>query len=177
VVLRTEGAANLLEAAQSTGVRRAVAQCDTGWNNRRDVDRPVTEDDPFDSDPAPQQRQSLAAIRALEAAVLSTALDGLVLRYGNLNGHGASDSMVNLLRQRKLPVIGHGAGNCSNVAQTSLRGWATHPQYGVRIEPASQTCTFGPGSSASTTSRCLAGRRCLHHLALGDCHDVVLMPS
>ena len=108
--LRTEGTANLLEAAQATGVRRLVAQSYTGWNNRRDVDRPVTEDDPFDAHPAQQQRQSLAAIHALEAAVLAAPMAGLVLRYGNLYGPGASDSTVDLLRQRKLPVIGDGAG-------------------------------------------------------------------
>ena len=108
--LRTEGARNLLEAEGATGVRRFVAQSYTGWNNRRDVNRPVTEEEPFDPEPAQQQRQSLAAIQALEAAVLSAPLDGLVLRYGNLYGPGASESMVSLLRQRKLPVIGDGAG-------------------------------------------------------------------
>jgi len=108
--LRTKGATNLLEAARATGVSRFVAQSYTGWNNRRDVDRPVTEDEPFDPEPAQQQRQSLAAIQALEAVALSAPLDGLVLRYGNLYGPGASESMVRLLRQRKLPVIGDGSG-------------------------------------------------------------------
>lgn len=34
----------------------------------------------------------------------------MVLRYGNLYGPGASDSMVELVRKRSWPIIGNGAG-------------------------------------------------------------------
>jgi nucleoside-diphosphate-sugar epimerase len=108
--LRTEGLDHLLAAARAAGVRRLVAQSYTGWNNRRDVDRPVTEADPFDSSPAPAQRESLAAIVRLERSVLDAPLDGVVLRYANLYGPGSSEGLVDLLRQRKMPVIGDGSG-------------------------------------------------------------------
>jgi 2-alkyl-3-oxoalkanoate reductase len=108
--LRTEGTQNLLAAASAVGVRRFVAQSYTGWNNRRDGSRLVTEDEPFDPAPAKEQRASLDAIVALEHAILNAPLEGMVLRYGNLYGPGASESVVELLRQRKLPLIGAGAG-------------------------------------------------------------------
>ena len=36
--------------------------------------------------------------------------EGLVLRYGPFYGHGASDSMLDAVRKRQMPVIGGGAG-------------------------------------------------------------------
>jgi nucleoside-diphosphate-sugar epimerase len=108
--LRTEGTQNLLAAARAIGVRRFEAQSYTGWNNRRDASRLVTEDEPFDPESAKGQRESLDAIEALEHAILNAPLEGVVLRYGNLYGPGASESVVELLRQRKLPVVGGGTG-------------------------------------------------------------------
>jgi 2-alkyl-3-oxoalkanoate reductase len=108
--LRTQGTHNLLAAARASGVGRFVAQSYTGWNNRRDATRPVREDEPFDPDPAPEQRATLAAIQSLEDAVLSAPLEGVVLRYGNLYGPGSSEGFVDLLRQRKMPIIGEGSG-------------------------------------------------------------------
>jgi 2-alkyl-3-oxoalkanoate reductase len=52
----------------------------------------------------------MAAIRFLEEAVLSAPLEGIVLRYGSFYGPGASESLVELVRKRKLPVIGAGTG-------------------------------------------------------------------
>jgi nucleoside-diphosphate-sugar epimerase len=53
----------------------------------------------------------MAAIRHVEQVVPAAAgLDGLVLRYGSLYGYGASDEFFDLARQRKVPVIGSGAG-------------------------------------------------------------------
>jgi nucleoside-diphosphate-sugar epimerase len=111
--LRTEGTQNLLAAARAVGVRRLVAQSYTGWNNRRDVSRLVTEEDPFDPQPAKAQRETLTAINALEDAVLHAPLEGVVLRYGNLYGPGASESMVDLLKRRQMPIIGDGSGSWS----------------------------------------------------------------
>jgi nucleoside-diphosphate-sugar epimerase len=34
----------------------------------------------------------------------------LVLRYGFLYGHGASDNMLDVVRKRQMPVIGRGTG-------------------------------------------------------------------
>lgn len=108
--LRTEGTRHLLAAAQASGVRRFVAQSYTGWNNARTGGPAATEDEPLDPHPAAAQRESLAAITALERAVLGAPLEGVVLRYGNFYGPGASESQVELVRARRLPIIGSGAG-------------------------------------------------------------------
>src|SRR5947207_804906 len=69
------------------------------------------EDDPLDPDPPAAQRESLAAIRYLERVVPAAApMQGIVLRYGSFYGPGASEAFVGLVRKRRLPVIGDGAG-------------------------------------------------------------------
>jgi nucleoside-diphosphate-sugar epimerase len=108
--LRTRGTEHLLTAAKAVGVRRFIAQSYTGWNNIRDGAAVKTEADPFDPSPAKQQTESLAAIRFLEQAVLAAAPEGIVLRYGNFYGPGASEALVGLVRKRRLPIIGTGAG-------------------------------------------------------------------
>jgi 2-alkyl-3-oxoalkanoate reductase len=108
--LRTKGTDILLAAAQDGGVRRFIAQSYTGWNNPRTGGLVKTEDDGFDPHPAKWQRESLAAMRHLEDVVQSSRLEGVVLRYGNFYGPGALDELVDLLRKRRLPVIGDGAG-------------------------------------------------------------------
>ena len=107
--LRTEGTGHLLAAAKACGVRRFVAQSYTGWTNAREGGPVKTEADPFDPHPAPVQRATLEAIRSLEEAVTSAPLDGIVLRYGNLYGPGASAAMVEIVRGRKMPIVGNGA--------------------------------------------------------------------
>lgn len=108
--LRTRGIDNLLAAASAAGVRRLIAQSYGGWNYARAGGLVKTEDDPLDPQPPAAQRQTLAAIRYLEQAVLSAPLEGVVLRYGSLYGPAASDGTVDLIRKRQLPVIGTGAG-------------------------------------------------------------------
>ena len=92
--LRTRGTAHLLAAARAAGVQRFVAQSYTGWNSARTGGQVKTENDPMDPEPAKAQRETLAAIQALERAVGGAPLEGLVLRYGNLYGPGASDELV-----------------------------------------------------------------------------------
>jgi nucleoside-diphosphate-sugar epimerase len=108
--LRTKGTEHLLAAANAAGVKRVVAQSYTGWNNARTGALVKTEDDPLDPEPAKAQTETLAAIRFLEEAVLAAPLEGIVLRYGNFYGPDASDSLVELVRKRQLPVVGGGAG-------------------------------------------------------------------
>ena len=108
--LRTEGTEHLLAAAKASGVRRFVAQSYTGWTNARSGSLIKTEADPFNPDPAPVQRATLAAIQFVEEAVTSAPLDGIVLRYGNLYGPGASEAMVEIVRGHKMPIVGNGAG-------------------------------------------------------------------
>lgn len=108
--LRTGGTENLLAAAEATGVKRFVAQSFTGWNNDRTGELVKTESDPLDSRPLAPQRETMAAIRFVEETVTGAPLDGIVVRYGNLYGPGASDSMIDMLRKRMMPVIGSGSG-------------------------------------------------------------------
>jgi nucleoside-diphosphate-sugar epimerase len=108
--LRTAGTRHLLAAAQASGVEKVVVQSYTGWTNSRTGGPVKTEEDPFDPEPAKAQREAMAAIQFLEKAVVEAPLTGIVLRYGNFYGPGASESMVELLRARKMPIIGRGTG-------------------------------------------------------------------
>jgi nucleoside-diphosphate-sugar epimerase len=108
--LRTKGTEHLLAAAAATGVGRFVAQSYTGWLNARSGGSVKTEDDPLDPSPAKAQQQTLAAIRFLERAVTGAPLEGIVLRYGSFYGPGAWEPLVELVRKRRLPVIGDGGG-------------------------------------------------------------------
>jgi nucleoside-diphosphate-sugar epimerase len=113
--LRTEGTDHLLSAGQAVGVRRFVAQSYAAWPYAR-VGGPVkTEDDPLDPSPPRQMRESLAAIRHLEEAVLGADwTEGIVLRYGAFYGPGTSmepgSEQLEMIRKRKFPVIGDGGG-------------------------------------------------------------------
>jgi 2-alkyl-3-oxoalkanoate reductase len=108
--LRTRGTDILLAAAQEADVERFVAQSYTGWSNPRTGGMVKTEADGLDPEPLRAQRRSLAAIRHLEETVPAAARTGIVLRYGNFYGPGASDSLVELIRRRRFPMIGDGAG-------------------------------------------------------------------
>lgn len=111
--LRTEGTDHLLAAARATGVGHVVAQSYTGWPNLRTGGWVKTEDDPLDPNPAAAQRRSLDAIQYLEDAVCRAPMAGTVLRYGALYGPGASDEMVAMVRRRRFPIVGDGAGMSS----------------------------------------------------------------
>jgi 2-alkyl-3-oxoalkanoate reductase len=108
--LRSTGTDYLLEAARLAGTRRFIAQSFVGWTNARTGSPVKSEADPLDPDPVPSTRKAMAAIRHLEQAVPGAVPEGLVLRYGYFYGHGASDSMLDVVRKRQMPVIGGGAG-------------------------------------------------------------------
>jgi 2-alkyl-3-oxoalkanoate reductase len=108
--LRTTGTRHLLAAARASGVEKVVAQSYIGWNASRTGGPVKTEDDPLDPEPAKAQRESMAAIRYLERAVTGASLTGIALRYGNFYGPGASESMVELVSARRMPIIGAGTG-------------------------------------------------------------------
>jgi nucleoside-diphosphate-sugar epimerase len=52
----------------------------------------------------------VAAVKHVEEAVPRAVPEGIVLRYGNFYGPGASDFLVEMVRKRQFPVIGGGAG-------------------------------------------------------------------
>jgi nucleoside-diphosphate-sugar epimerase len=113
--LRTEGTGHLIAAAAQAGTRKLVAQSYTGWANQRQGGRIKTEADPLDAHPPASMVKTLTAIRGLEQMVLSAAdLNGIALRYGSLYGPGTNISpggdIVEMIRQRKFPLVGSGAG-------------------------------------------------------------------
>jgi nucleoside-diphosphate-sugar epimerase len=114
--LRTEGTDHLLSAGQAVGVRRFVAQGVGGYAAYARTGGPVkSEDDPLDVAPPREMRQTQAAIRHLEQAVLGADwTEGIVLRLGALYGPGTSmapgGEQFEMVRERKLPIIGDGGG-------------------------------------------------------------------
>jgi 2-alkyl-3-oxoalkanoate reductase len=113
--LRTDGTKFLLEAAAAAGTRRFVAQSYSGWPNGRRGSRVKTEEDPLESDVPSTAVMTLDAICTLERLTVDTAgISGIALRYGSLYGPNTSISshgeIVELVRQRKLPLVGSGAG-------------------------------------------------------------------
>jgi nucleoside-diphosphate-sugar epimerase len=109
--LRTEGTDHLLAASTAAGVRRFVAQSYSGWPNGTGGPALHTEDDPLDPDPPTSQRETLAAIRHVEAACASAPLEGIALRYGSFYGPGTSDAqLLDPLRKRRIPLVGNGGG-------------------------------------------------------------------
>jgi 2-alkyl-3-oxoalkanoate reductase len=113
--LRTEGTDHLLAAARMAGAQRFVAQSYAGWPYAREGAMVKGEDAPLDPRPPKAMRQTLAAIRHLEAAVTGAAdLDGIVLRYGGFYGPGTSlerDGVhLDAVRHRRFPLVGAGTG-------------------------------------------------------------------
>lgn len=113
--LRTEGTDHLLGAAKAYGVRRFIAQSYAGWPFGPTGTGLKTETDPLDPHPPEAMLESLQAIQHLEQAVSGAEyLQGIVLRYGPLygpgNALGEGGSMVDLIRKRRVPVIGGGTG-------------------------------------------------------------------
>ena len=114
--LRTEGTDHLLSAGHAVGVRRFVAQGIAGYGAYARTGGPIkTEQDPLDSAPAREMRETLAAIRHLEEAVLDARwTEGIVLRYGAFYGPGTSmapgEEQFELIRKRKFPLVGDGGG-------------------------------------------------------------------
>jgi nucleoside-diphosphate-sugar epimerase len=113
--LRTEGTDNLLSAGKAVGVRRFVAQSALYGSYARTGSPVKSEEDPLDPSPPRQMRESMAAIRHLEEAVLGAQwTEGIVLRYGTFYGPGTSlapgGEQFELIRKRKFPLVGNGGG-------------------------------------------------------------------
>jgi len=114
--LRTEGTDYLLSAGHAVGVRRFVAQSVAAYGMYARSGGPVkTEADPLEATPVRDMRETLAAIRHLEDAVLRAEwTEGIVLRYGAFYGPGTSlapgEEQFELVRTRKYPLVGDGGG-------------------------------------------------------------------
>ena len=115
--LRTEGTDHLLSAGRAAGVSHFVAQSFLVGTYERSGGAVKSEDDPLDPDPPDSIRTTLDAIRHLERAVTGAEwTHGVVLRYGAFYGPGtafATDpagEMTEMIRKRRLPVVGGGSG-------------------------------------------------------------------
>jgi nucleoside-diphosphate-sugar epimerase len=120
--LRTEGTDHLLAAARAAGVKRFVAQSFAAWPYKRVGGMVKTEEDPLDEDPPKPVRETVATIRYLEAAVTGAqGMDGIALRYGWFYGPGTSlgldplGEQVEMIRKRRLPLVGDGEGTWSMI--------------------------------------------------------------
>ena len=121
-LLRTRGTDALLAAVHTLGLSpRIVAQSFAGWPYARTGGPVKTETDAFDPDPPEAMRETLAAIRHLEAKVEHEG--GVVLRYGGLYG-APDDPVLELVRKRRFPIVGDGGGIWSFVHLDDA-AWAT----------------------------------------------------
>ena len=127
---RTEVTDTLLGAARLVGARRFIAQSFCGWPFAREGGPIKTEEDRLDPDPPASFRKTMAAIRYLEDTVRrATDVQALALRYGIFYGPGTAIArdgvIVELVRKRRLPLIGDGAGvwsliHLQDVAQATV---------------------------------------------------------
>jgi len=113
--LRTEVTDTMLAAARHVGARRVLVQSYCGWPFAREGGPVKSEYDPLDPDPPASCRKTLDAIRYQEDAVCSSKdIEAIALRYGAFYGPGTSiaddGQVVDLLRRRKMPLVGDGAG-------------------------------------------------------------------
>jgi nucleoside-diphosphate-sugar epimerase len=110
--LRTEGTEILMEAALAAGAGQFIAQ---GITLFYAPDRPglATEDEPLYLSAPSSFAPVVKALDRLEQIVLNTpGITGAVMRYGHLYGPGtayaADGSVADLVRQRKMPIVGRG---------------------------------------------------------------------
>jgi 2-alkyl-3-oxoalkanoate reductase len=116
--LRTRGTDYLLDAARQAGTRRFIAQSFAGWPSIREGSMVKTEEDPLDPHPVASTTQGVAAIRHVQETVPTAVPEGLVLRYGIFYGLGASGPLLDIVRKRRMPVIGGGTGVWSFIEVT-----------------------------------------------------------
>jgi len=108
--LRTRGTDNLLAAAAAAGTSRVIAQSYAGAGPDKRSGPLKTEADPPDLRSIRSAVQGPAAIMYVDKTVPAEAPEGIVLRYGGFYGPGASDFLLDMLRKRRVPVIGGGTG-------------------------------------------------------------------
>jgi 2-alkyl-3-oxoalkanoate reductase len=114
--LRTEGLDHLLAAAKAARARRFIAQSFAGWPFEPVGGLVKTEEDPLQQNPPKTVRQSLAAIRHVENITRDSGIEGFALRYAGFYGPGTSlavdpaGELTELIRKRRVPIIGNGRG-------------------------------------------------------------------
>jgi nucleoside-diphosphate-sugar epimerase len=119
--LRTEGTDHLLAAGRAVGVRKVVAQSNYALLDH--TGGPVVDESArIAPNPPADVAEGVAALRHLEAAVTGlTWADGIVLRYGGFYGPGTGIEtapgavMAEMIRKRRIPIVGGGTGVWSMV--------------------------------------------------------------
>jgi hypothetical protein len=96
--LRIEGTQHLLDAARTAGARRVIAQSYGLWAYAGTSTSGKAEDAELDTNPPATMRETLRAIRQLESVM--PPADGV---------------LADLVRKRKRPIVGNGAGAWSFV--------------------------------------------------------------
>jgi nucleoside-diphosphate-sugar epimerase len=119
--LRTEGTDHLLAAARAVGVRKVVAQSNGGWMERTGRGL-ADESEPLEPHPPADAEEMVGALRHLEDAVTGIGwAEGVAIRYGGFYGPGTGLSdepgafFSDLVRRRRFPIVGSGAGVWSMV--------------------------------------------------------------
>ncbi len=107
--LRTEGTDHLLAAAEATGVSHVVAQSFAMWTANRERGL-VTEEEPLRLQELPaKMRVIVEPLHHVEDVVVKAG--GAALRYGGFYGPGGGiEDQIELVRKRRLPIIGGGTG-------------------------------------------------------------------
>ncbi|WP_413991131.1 NAD-dependent epimerase/dehydratase family protein [Labrys okinawensis] len=120
--LRREGTANLVKATLAAGARRLVAQS-IAWAYAPGP-LPHREGDPLDRDAEGLRAVSVGGVIALEEAVLTAPLEGIVLRYGRLYGPGTGVEKANApavhveaAARAALLAVDRGSAGVFNVAE------------------------------------------------------------
>ena len=111
--IRLEGGANVLAAAQASGVRRYLRQSIAFWG----VPGAGLADEttPLALDASPAVKADVRTVSEIERRLLETpSLEGIVLRYGFFYGSGtwfaADGDVANQVRQKQFPIVGNGEG-------------------------------------------------------------------
>ena len=119
--LRTQTTDHLLSAAAEAGAKRFIAQSFAGWPNEQRGGPIKTEEDPLNTNPPPEVKETLEAILYLEAVTTGTpGIEGLALRYGGFYGPGQAlgkgGVTVEGVAARKIPIVGRGASTSPDSA-------------------------------------------------------------
>jgi 2-alkyl-3-oxoalkanoate reductase len=119
--LRSEGTDHLLAAGRAVGVRKVVAQSIYAMLERTGASV-VDEKARIEPNPPKDVAAGAQAVRHLEEAVTGiTWADGIALRYGGFYGPGTGIEvaqgavMADLIRKRRVPIVGGGDGVWSMV--------------------------------------------------------------
>ncbi len=185
--LRTEGTDHLLSAGRAAGVRRFVAQSFNFFERSGGAIK--SEEDPLDPDPPAVVCTTVAAIKHLEHAIMSADwVEGVVLRYGAFYGPGTSFAVkppgdfVELIRKRRLPIVGGGGGvwsfihieDAAGATLNAVEGGTTGIYQVTDDEPAAVRDWLPEAALALGAKRPLRLPRWLGRLAAGEA-GVVLM--